>query len=328
MKLASYKDGSRDGHLVVVSRDLSQAHYAVGIATRLQQLLDDWNFIAPQLEELSISLNHGRARHAFAFEPQKCMAPLPRPVLMAEGQGWPAHGRHLRQLAGQDPEAAEPALRFIGPQLLGAQDGVKLASEAMGLDFGAQLLVVSGDLAQGASAEQALESVRLVGLANRWSLRALEAQGLALSHPQLSVAPVLVTPDELGEAWRGGRLSLPLQCMHNGRKVGQLDVGSGMSAPFGTQLAELARLRALPAGSLLCSGVVCPAEAGQGYASLADKRAREQAEGVPQSDYLKFGDSLRLEIKGRDGLSVFGAIDQDVVSLHEPEPIDASEQEA
>ncbi|MDT9000110.1 fumarylacetoacetate hydrolase family protein [Paucibacter sp. APW11] len=328
MKLATYRDGSRDGHLVVVSRDLSQAHYATGIATRLQQVLDDWNFLAPQLEELSITLNHGRARHAFAFEPQKCMAPLPRPLLSALGQAWPAHGERLATLRGE-AAAAEPPLRFLSPLWLGATEPVRLASEVMGIDFAAELIAICGDVAQGVTAEQALEGVRLLGLGSRWWLRQLDAGDAALCQPLASQAPLLVTPDELGEAWKGGRVLLPLQAMWNGRKIGQCECGSDMDSHFGQLIAQLARLRALPAGSLVAAGPVSNREASRGVATIADKRALEIAkDGSASTEYMKFGDSLRLEIKGRDGLSVFGAIDQDVVSLHEPVEPPAPEAEA
>ncbi|MEJ6004998.1 fumarylacetoacetate hydrolase family protein [Paucibacter sp. AS339] len=329
MKLATLKDGSRDGQLVVVSRDLSQAHYASGIAGRLQQVLDDWGFLAPQLEELYVGLNHGRLRHAFNFDPKQCMAPLPRAYQWVEGSAYLNHVElQQRALAGEQPSLlVEPLMRQgCSDELLGACDAARFASEAMGIDFEAQLAVMTGDVAQGANPEQALEGVRLLLLANGWSLRHLGPQGVGgpgagfHSRPATAFGPVAVTPDELGSAWRGGRVDLALQTMWNGRKVGQCEAGPEMSFHFGQLIAQAARTRALRAGSLVGSGPVSNKDAGRGYSCIADKRALEVIEsGQAKTAYMAFGDSLRIEMKGADGLSLFGAIDQDVVGLYENE---------
>ncbi len=331
MKLATYKDGSRDGQLVVVSRDLSQAHYANGIATRLQQVLDDWNFLSPQLEELYTTLNHGRARHAFTFDPRLCMAPLPRAYQWLDGAAYLKHEALLHQARGAElPESLrrEPLIRQGGSDgFLGPCEPARFASEAMGIDFEAEIAVITGDVALGASPAQALEGVRLLALLNDWTLRSLEpaelARGLGLlqSKPGAAFAPVAVTPDELGEAWKGGRMHLSLQAQWNGRKVGQCETGPEMHFHFGELIAHIAKTRALRAGTVVGSGAVSSPEGSRGYASIAEKRVLETLEqGEPRTEYMKFGDSLRLEIKGLDGQSLFGAIDQDVVSLHEPLP--------
>ncbi|MFG6458151.1 fumarylacetoacetate hydrolase [Roseateles sp. BYS96W] len=212
MKLASYADGSRDGHLVVVSRDLTQAHYATGIATRLQQVLDDWGFIAPQLEDLAVQLNHGKLRHAFAFEPAKCLAPLPR------AHGWAvvdAEGGVRREVGG----FAAPHQPLRAPA----------AGEAV-------LAALTGDLAAASDRASALDALRLLTLALDWRI------GGDLVATQC--APVAVTPDELGDGWAAGRLQARLVALHNGAKLEPRDV----TAAPGDALARLARLRALRAG--------------------------------------------------------------------------------
>ncbi|WP_313311551.1 fumarylacetoacetate hydrolase family protein [Pulveribacter sp.] len=322
MKLATYKDGSRDGQLVVVSRDLSQAHYASGIASRLQQVLDDWNFLAPQLADLSAELNSGRAPHAFAFEPERCLAPLPRAHQWVQAMAYPAHVQRLRQalgVSGEAPLTQPPLLQGASDDFLGACDALALSGPQSGLDFGAQLAVATGDVQRGAAPEQAREGVRLVMLANAWAVRPLMAAELAQgfgpvqSLPATAFSPVAVTPDELGEAWQGGRVQLQLQCAVNGRRFGMCEAGQDMAFDFGQLLAHLSRTRRLRAGTLVGSGPVANAGAELGHACIADKRAVEASEaGRARTGYLRHGDSVRIEMKNRAGHSVFGAIDQDV----------------
>jgi len=303
MKLATYRDGSRDGQLVVVSRDLAQAHYATGIATRLQQVLDDWNFIAPQLQELSQTLNHGKARHAFSFDPKQCMAPLPRAHAYLLGAAYAREGG-----AATFGQAASDGL-------LGPCEAARFASESLGIDFGAGLAVLTGDVAMGSTAEAALESVRLLLLSNDWALRSLPPGHV---QPCAAFAPVAVTLDEAGEAWQRGRLHLGLQTMWNGRKVGLCEAGAEMGVHFGELIAQAAKTRKVQAGSIIGSGTVRNQDGSKGYGSIADKRALEALEsGEPKTEFMQFGDSLRIEVKGRDGLSLFGAIDQDVAPWHE-----------
>jgi fumarylacetoacetate (FAA) hydrolase len=309
MKLATYKDGSRDGQLIVVSRDLSQAHYANGIATRLQQVLDDWGFLSPQLEELYTQLNHGKLRHAFNFEPKQCMAPLPRAYQWVSGGAYPG-------LAASP--LSEPAMtRGASDDFLGPCESALFASEAMGIDFEAGLAIITGDIACGTAPAQALEGVRLLVLVNDWRLRNL-LSGDVHSRPTSAFSPVAVSPDELGAAWSGGRVDLPLQVMWNGRKVGLCEAGADMGFHFGQLIAHAAKTRRLRAGSIIGSGCVSNKDASRGYACIAEKRAIDSLEsGQAKTEYMQFGDSIRIEIKGRDGLSVFGAIDQDVGALFE-----------
>jgi fumarylacetoacetate (FAA) hydrolase len=327
MKLATYQDGSRDGQLVVVSRDLASAHFATGIATRLQQVLDDWNFLSPQLEDLSATLNGGKTRHAFAFDPARCMAPLPRAYQWVDGSAYPSHVERLCRARGAEVPAtlhtAPPVRRGAGDALLGACDEARFADDVAGIDLGAVVAVITGDVETGTSPEQALESVRLVALANDWALRELEraelergiGHGLVQSRPATAFAPVAVTPDELGDAWTHGRLHLNVDCTCNGKRIGLVDAG-GMAFHFGALIAHLTRTRRVRAGSIVGGGTVSSADATRGVACLAERRALEIADhGEPRTGWMRFGDSVRIEVRGRDGLSVFGAIEQTVAPL-------------
>jgi fumarylacetoacetate (FAA) hydrolase len=326
MKLATYKDGSRDGQLLVVSRDLHSAHFATGIATRMQQLLDDWNFLSPQLEDLYQTLNQGKARHAFAFEPRCCMAPLPRAYQWADGSAFPNHIDLLSRARGQQAPADfmdDPRVYQGGSDdLLGPHDDAVFADAAWGIDYEAELAVVTGDVAMGTSADAALDSVRLLLLANDWSLRHLvpgelaKGFGFLQSKPATAFAPVAVTPDELGAAWQGGRVHLPVDIAWNGRPVAHIDAGAEMALHFGQLIAHLARTRRLRAGSIVGSGTVSQRDPASGCACIAELRAREILDGGEAStDYMAFGDRLRIEVLGLDGASVFGAIDQRVAAL-------------
>jgi fumarylacetoacetate (FAA) hydrolase len=325
MKLASYKDGSRDGQLVVVSRDLSTAHYATAIATRLQQVLDDWGFLAPQLEDLYTTLNHGRARHAFAFEPARCMAPLPRAFQWADGSAFINHVELVRKARGAEvPESfyTDPLMVQGGSDdFLGPTDAVVCANEAWGIDFEAEVAVVTGDVAMGASPEAALDGIRLLMLVNDVSLRNLipaelaKGFGFFQSKPASAFSPVAVTPDELGAAWHGGRVHLNLESVWNGKRVGLCNAGPEMSFHFGQLIAHIGKTRNVRAGSIVGSGTVSNKDWSRGYSCIAEKRAIETIEdGAPTTEFMKLGDTIRIEMKGLDGTSVFGAIEQRVAA--------------
>ena len=325
MKLATYKDGSRDGQLVVVARDLGAAHYATGIASRLQQVLDDWNFLAPQLQDLYEQLNAGRARHAFAFDARQCMAPLPRAYQRVDGSAYLNHVELVRRAGGAEvPESfcTDPLMYQGGSDdFLGPCDDVVVPSEAMGIDFEAEIAVITGDVKMGASPEQALDGVRLLMLANDVSLRNLipaelaKGFGFFQSKPATAFSPVAVTLDELGDAWQGGRVHLTLQSTWNGRRVGMCDAGAEMSFHFGQLIAHIAKTRNVRAGSIVGSGTVSNKDWSKGYSCIAEKRCIETIEdGRPSTEFMKYGDTIRIEMKGRDGQSLFGAIDQQIVS--------------
>jgi fumarylacetoacetate (FAA) hydrolase len=328
MKLATLKDGSRDGQLVVVSRDLTSAHYATGIAHRLQQALDDWGFISPQLQDLSDALNAARARHAFPFDPAQCMAPLPRAYQWADGA---AYLNHVELVRANLPEnlRAEPLMRRGGSDdFLGPRDPI-VADEAFGIDFEAGIAVITGDVAMGATPAQALDGIRLVMLANDVSLRHLAAIELAKgngpfqSQPATAFSPVAATLDELGDAWRDGRVHLALQSAWNGRAFGLCDAGEEMTFHFGQLIAHMARTRDVRAGSIVGGGAVSNRGVERdgrmhwprGHGCIAEKRAAETLrDGQPGTDFMKPGDTIRIEMKGQDGHSIFGAIEQEVAA--------------
>ncbi|TAG28222.1 MAG: FAA hydrolase family protein [Burkholderiales bacterium] len=334
MKLATLKDGSRDGALVVVSRDLSTAHYATGIAAKMQQVLDDWNFISPQLQDLYDTLNNGKARHAFPFDPKQCMAPLPRAYQWADGSAYINHVELVRLARGSEVPAnyyTEPLMYQGGSDdFLGPYDVSTVPSEDFGIDFEAEVAVITGDVKMGSTPEQALEGVRLLMIANDWSLRNLipdelaKSFGFFQSKPATAFSPVAVTPDEVGDAWNGGKLSLTIQSQWNGRTVGMCDAGQEMTFHFGQLIAHICKTRNVRAGSIVGSGTVSnraiekdgKKEWVKGYSCIAEKRAIETIlDGKPSTAYMKFGDTIRIEMKGKDGQSVFGAIEQKVVQL-------------
>ena len=324
MKLATLKDGSRDGQLAVVSRDLCTAHFATGIATRMQELLDDWNFISPQLEDLYATLSGGKPRHAFTFDPRHCMAPLPRACQWVDASAYLNHVTLVRQARGATvPESflTDPLMYQGGSDdFLGPGDDACFADEAWGIDFESEVAVVTGDVAMGSTPEQALDGVRLLMLANDWTLRHRVAGELAKgfgfvqSKPATAFSPVALTPDELGAAWQQGRVHLALCSSWNGRQVGLCDAGPEMSFHFGQLIAHLAATRRVRAGSIIGSGTVSNLGGAGGYSCIAEKRAIETIEtGSPQTDYMKYNDTIRIEMFGTDGASLFGAIDQRVV---------------
>jgi len=335
MKLATYKDGSRDGQLVVVSRDLSLAHYATGMADTLQQALDDWNFISPQLHDLHVTLNQGKARHAFAFDPAMCMAPLPRAYQWADGSAYINHVELVRRARNSEVPASfytDPLMYQGGSDdFIGPCDDVVCPSEDFGIDFEAEVAVVTGDVAMGSSPEQALDGIRLLLLVNDVSLRNLipaelaKGFGFFQSKPATAFGPVAVTPDEVGAAWHGGRLHLTVHSSWNGRTVGLCEAGPEMTFHFGQLIAHICKTRNVRAGSIVGSGTVSNQGVAvdgrmdwpKGYSCIAEKRAIETIlDGKPSTAFMQFGDTIRIEVKGRDGQSVFGAIDQKIAPLN------------
>ena len=294
MKLASFHDGSRDGQLAVVSRDLGSACYASGIAATLQQALQDWNFIAPQLQTLSDALNSGHARHArhaFAFDPALCLAPLPRAFQWALASCAPEESAP----PGHAPDGAAPALFLAAGDTLRGPCG-PLPALPGALDFEPQLAAIVADAPRAATADQGQDAIRLLALA--CPLRLREAPW-ADSCPATAFAPVALTPDELGPAWQAGVASLTLQASLNGRKTGLLDTRRAW--PLGQLAAACARTRALTAGSLLGAG---PTPAASGHSSIQQRRAS----GL-QAAWLQAGDALHLQARAKDGAPLFGAID-------------------
>ncbi|MCA3232243.1 MAG: fumarylacetoacetate hydrolase family protein, partial [Cupriavidus sp.] len=253
MKLATLKDGSRDGQLVVVSRDLKTAHFATDIAGKLQTALDDWHFYAPQLQDLYDALNAGRARHPFPFQPKDCMAPLPRAYQWADGSAYVNHVELVRKARGAEmpPEFWTDPLMYQGgsDDFIGPQDDIVCPNEAFGIDFEAEVAVITGDVRMGATPEQAADAIRLVVLANDVSLRNLipaelgKGFGFFQSKPATAFSPVAVTPDELGDAWHDREVHRPMTVHWNSKKVGAPDCGTDMVFDFGQLIAHICKTR-------------------------------------------------------------------------------------
>ena len=323
MKLATLNDGSRDGQLAVVSRDLKTAHLADGIAPTMQAALDDWAFIAPQLNELSTLLNSGRGRRTFDFDPARCMAPLPRAYQWADGSAYVNHVELVRKARNAEmPESFwEDPLMYQGgsDDFLGPMDDIVLAHEEWGIDFEAEVAVITGDVPMGATADEAHQQIRLLMLVNDVSLRNLippelaKGFGFLQSKPASSFSPVAVTPDELGDAWKGGKVHLPLRSTWNGKLVGQPQAGVDMVFNFPQLIAHLCKTRNARAGSIVGSGTVSNKDASRGYSCIAEKRCLEMiADGVASTPFMLFGDTIKIEMLDSAGKSIFGAIDQAV----------------
>ncbi|MBB3117778.1 fumarylacetoacetate hydrolase family protein [Pseudoduganella violacea] len=323
MKLATLKDGTRDGQLAIVARDLKTAVVADGIAATLQRALDDWAFLAPQLDELSRQLNEGRARRSFDFDPQRCMAPLPRAYQWVDGSAYVNHVELVRKARKAEMPAAfwDDPLMYQGgsDDFLGPCDDIVLRHEEWGLDFEAEVAVITGDVPMGATPDQAQQQIRLLTLVNDVSLRNLMPDELAKgfgflqSKPATSFAPVALTPDELGDAWQESKLHLPLRSAWNGKLVGQPNAGVDMVFNFAQLIAHLCKTRHARAGTIVGSGTVSNQDAKKGYSCIAEKRCLETiADGKPSMPFMGFGDTIRIDMLDADGKSLFGAIEQRV----------------
>ncbi len=332
MKLASLKHG-RDGRLVVVSKDLTRCADARHIAPTLQAALDDWTYCAPRLEALAVELEH-RAIPDQRFHEREAAAPLPRAFQWADGSAYVNHVALVRQARGVEMPASfwtDPLMYQGGSDgFLGPRDPIPLREEAWGCDLEGEVCVVTGDVALGASIEEARASIRLVGLVNDVSLRNLifeevaKGFGFFQSKPASAFSPVFVTPDELGDQWDGGRLHGALLVHLNGALMGRADAGVDMTFDFPTLIAHAARTRALSAGTIIGSGTVSNRDAeggpgkpvsagGLGYSCLAELRVVETLlSGTAQTPFLKAGDMVRIEMLDARGKSIFGAIDQAV----------------
>ncbi len=334
MKLASLK-GGRDGRLVVVSRDLRHAVAVPDVAPSLQAALDDWAALRPRLQAVSDALNTGERKDAVPFDPAACAAPLPRAYQWADGSAYVNHVELVRRARGAQMPASfwhDPLMYQGGSDgFLGPQDDVPLGSEAWGLDFEGEIAVVTDDVPMGTPADVAERHVQLLMLVNDVSLRGLipaeleKGFGFFQSKPASSFSPVAVTPDELGLAWRGAKVALPLLTHYNGELFGRPDAGEDMTFSFADLIAHAARTRSLAAGSIIGSGTVSNrqgtehgsaiADGGVGYSCIAELRMIETIRhGAPRTPFMAVGDRVRIEMRDADGHSVFGAIDQKVVA--------------
>lgn len=323
MKLATLADGSRDGRLAVVSKDLSRAAYAAGIAQTLQSALDDWQRAAPQLGKLAQSLEAGSAE-SFPFDPARALAPLPRAHHWVDGSAYVNHVELVRKARGATmPESfwTDPLVYQGGSDdLLPATADAPFASEDWGIDLEGEVAVVTDDVPMGRDAASARPHIKLLMLVNDWSLRNLvpgelaKGFGFYQSKPATAFSPVAVTPDELGKAWDGGKVHLPLVVHLNERLFGRPNAGVDMTFDFGQLIAHVTKTRRLGAGTIVGSGTVSNKDRSLGSTCIAERRMLETLEqGRAVTPFLKFGDRVRIEMFDAGSQSIFGAIDQRVV---------------
>ncbi|QND54887.1 fumarylacetoacetate hydrolase family protein (plasmid) [Phyllobacterium sp. 628] len=338
MKLASLNNGTRDGKLVIVSKDLTRFTDASFLTPTLQSALDNWARIAPHLEALAESLGHS-AVPSERFHEHEALSPLPRAYQWADGSAYVNHVELVRKARGAEmPESfwTDPLIYQGGSDsFLGPRDPIAMADEAYGIDMEGEVAVIVDDVPMGATAEQARDAIRLIMLVNDVSLRGLipaelaKGFGFFQSKPSSAFSPVAVTPGELGDAWDGGKVHLPLSVDYNGKPFGRTNAGIDMTFDFPALIAHAAKTRPLSAGAIIGSGTVSNkldggpgksvSEGGAGYSCIAEIRTIETiSHGAPKTEFMKFGDTVRIEMKDKAGHSIFGAIEQQV-TRYEPE---------
>src|SRR6476661_7717553 len=321
MKLGSLKQGGRDGTLIVVSRDLQNAVQATGIAPTLQRALEDWTNVAPRLNALSDALNVGSADGAFPLDVMQLAAPLPRAYEFVDGSAYLPHVARVRRARGAEvPESfyTDPLMyQATSAGFNGPRDPVRVVDEAYGIDLEAEIVVVTDDVPMAVSPERAATHIQLVGLVNDVSLRNLipgelaKGFGFLQSKPRSALSPVFVTPDELGDAWQGNKVHLPLVTHVNGQWFGAPEAGVDMQFDFAQLLAHAAKTRPLSAGAIVGSGTVANEDTSLGASCFAERRTVETLrDGKPSTPFMAFGDVVRIEMFDRDGRSIFGAIEQ------------------
>jgi fumarylacetoacetate (FAA) hydrolase len=326
MKLGSLKEGGRDGTLIVVSRDLKQAVKATGIAATLQAALDDWSNVAPRLNALSDELNHGNAAGAFVLDMTALASPLPRAYEFVDGSAYLPHVERVRRARGAEvPESfyTDPLMyQATSAGFLGPRDPVVVPSEDYGIDLEAEVVVVTDDVPMAVTPAQAAEHIQLIGLINDVSLRGLipgelaKGFGFLQSKPRSALSPVLVTPDELADAWQDDKLHLPMRTWLNGAWFGEAECGVDMQFNFAQLVAHAAKTRPLTAGTIVGSGTIANEDTSKGASCLAEQRTVETLrDGKPTTPFLKFGDSLRIDVTDKQGASIFGAIEQLITPL-------------
>jgi fumarylacetoacetate (FAA) hydrolase len=326
MKLGTLKcQGERDGILVVVSKDLTKAVEVPDIAYNLQEALDDWEEVAPTLRETYARLNAGELDdEAQPFNAGEMHSPLPRAYQWADGSAYVNHVELVRKARGAEmPESfwTDPLMYQGGSDsFIAPTDPIELANTEWGCDFESEIAVITGDVPMGCSPEEALKHIRLIMLVNDVSLRNLIPNELAKgfgffqSKPASAFSPVAVTPEELGAAWKGGKVNLPLISTLNGKEFGRPNAGVDMTFHFGQLIAHVAKTRHLSAGSIIGSGTVSNVDRSTGSSCLAEKRMIETIEnGKPVTPFMQFGDTIRVEMLDAKGKSIFGAIDQSVM---------------
>ncbi len=324
MKLATLKNNTRDGQLVVVNRDLTKAVTVTDIAPTLQAALDNWAELAPKLEQVYQALNANEITDTIAFTQEQCESPLPRAYQWADGSAYVNHVELVRKARNAEmPESfwTDPLMYQGGSDaFIGPRDNILVASEDYGIDFESEVAVITDDVPMATTPEQAAKHIKLLMLVNDVSLRNLipgelaKGFGFFASKPSSAFSPVAVTPDELGDAWDGQKLHLPLTTHLNGELFGQPNCGIDMTFDFPTIVAHAAKTRPLGAGCIVGSGTISNYDRSAGSSCLAEKRMLEIiAEGKPSTPFMQFGDTVRIEMFDKNGESIFGAIDQQVV---------------
>ena len=329
MKLGSLKEGGRDGSLIVVSRDLQRGVRATGIASTLQQALEDWSRVAPRLVALFDALEAGDADGVFDIDPLALASPLPRAYEFLDGSAYLPHVARVRRARGAEvPESfyTDPLMyQATSAGFLAPRDAVKVASEEFGIDLEAELVVVTDDVPMGVDAAQAADHIQLIGLVNDVSLRNLipaelaKGFGFLQSKPRSALSPVLVTPDELGPAWQDSKVHLPLVTHVNGKWFGAPDAGVDMQFNFGQLVAHAARTRPLGAATIVGSGTIANEDTSKGASCFAELRTVEALrDGKPSTPFMSFGDVVRIEMFDAEGKSIFGAIEQRIEQAAAP----------
>jgi len=324
MKLASLKNATRDGQLVVVNKQLTKAVTVTDIAHTLQQALDNWEELSPKLEEVYRALNANELNDTIEFDQSECESPLPRAFQWADGSAYVNHVELVRKARNAEmPETfwTDPLMYQGGSDaFIGPKDDIPVASEDYGIDFESEVAVITDDVPMGASAEVAQKHIKLLMLVNDVSLRNLipgelaKGFGFFSSKPSSAFSPVAVTPDELGGSWDGKKLHLPLTTHLNETLFGQPNCGVDMTFDFPTIVAHAAKTRPLSAGCIVGSGTISNYDRSAGSSCLAEKRMLEIiADGKPSTSFMKFGDKVRIEMFDENDESIFGAIDQTVV---------------
>jgi fumarylacetoacetate (FAA) hydrolase len=331
MKLASLKEGGRDGTLIVVSRDLARAVKATGIAPTLQRALEEWDATAPRLNAVYEVLNLSPAETingepVFAVDVAALASPLPRAYEFVDGSAYLPHVARVRKARGAEvPESfyTDPLMyQATSAGFLGPRDPVRVPDEAYGIDLEAEVVVVTDDVPMAVTPEQAAHHIQLIGLVNDVSLRNLipgelaKGFGFLQSKPRSALSPVFVTPDELGEAWQGNKVHLPLLTHINGAWFGAPEAGVDMQFDFAQLVAHVAKTRPLSAGTIVGSGTVANEDTSLGASCFAELRTVETLrDGKPSTPFMKYGDTVRIEMLDETGVSIFGAIEQRISPL-------------
>ena len=325
MKLATLRRGERDGRLVIVNKALTHCQLVPGIAPTLQAALDDWASVSPKLAERAAALEHSPAHSdVMPFDAAHCAAPLPRAYHWVDGSAYVNHVELVRKARGADMPASfwtDPLVYQGGSDdLLGPRDDAAFGDVTWGIDLEAEVAVITDDVPMGTTVVSAAGHIKLIMLANDWSLRALipgelaKGFGFYQSKPATAFSPVAVTPDELGDAWRESKVHLPLLSRINGHDFGRPEAGTDMTFSFAQLIAHVTKTRRLGAGAIVGSGTVSNYDRSRGASCLAEKRTLEQMEsGTPRTPFLQFGDRVSIEMLDARGQSIFGALDNRVV---------------